>query len=72
MIGTLATLPALKSLVMVSERVTLSMVGTKAADDPKVRFWKILYGQSVSSYRELCSSGVVTYPLDAVYLVILA
>jgi hypothetical protein len=48
MVGTLAILPDLKRLVMESVRVTSSIVGTKAADEPKVRFWKDLREHAVS------------------------
>jgi hypothetical protein len=48
MVGTLAILPDLKRLVMESVRVTLSIVGTKAAEEPNVRFWNDLCDGDVS------------------------
>ena len=48
MVGTLAILPDLKRLVMESVRVTSSIVGTKAAEEPNVRFWNDLCDGDVS------------------------
>jgi hypothetical protein len=58
MIGTLAILPDLKRLVMESVRVMLSIVGTKAAEEPNVRFWKALCEWNVSGFvRSLMGSS---------------
>ena len=72
MTGTFATLPALKRLVIESERVISSMVGTNPALFPKVRFWKILYGRFVSVSQEMSLGSDSTYPLGAVNLVMFA
>jgi hypothetical protein len=38
--------------VMESVRVTLSIVGTKPAEEPNVKFWKALCGWNVSGVVE--------------------